>query len=400
MKSNYRVLPVGEQCPLDELIDIAVAALQGVSCHLVRSIFGPVGDWLPPYSELSEYTIIDWWQPVRTLGYLAQVSVPAWSIVAPDSVRALLPTAIERLFWRPSEYIRRPDCFDELSSYPRENWFFINGILTDQTLAIQNAAMLSRLFYRPITVIHNPTRSFVVDLAEAVIGKSFTPDPDIEDWRTITEPAMKAGIAILHALCRSDIDRVVVIGHSQGTIIISNVVRAIGNALHKMSPSSRPPVAPSNGATILDEQIFNMLAKHLESPRALEDPIADMANLLAKLEIYTLANCADQMTYLIDCGTGNVPYMEHFANQNDVVARLGVLSPYSRAGGPIDIDGLVYERTGEDSWGHMCNLHYLFAIQDYLSKNSSNNPYSNAHGRRPRLYDYHRGQNPKPYITL
>ena len=44
---------------------------------------------------------------------------------------------------------------------------------------------------------------------------------------------------------------------------------------------------------------------------------------LAKLEIYTFANCADKMRHIYP--TRQVPYMEHFANELDLVAGLQAL---------------------------------------------------------------------------
>ena len=40
---------------------------------------------------------------------------------------------------------------------------------------------------------------------------------------------------------------------------------------------------------------------------------------MKKLEIYSFANCASRMNYVYD----KYPYMEHFANGEDFVARLG-----------------------------------------------------------------------------
>ena len=64
-----------------------------------------------------------------------------------------------------------------------------------------------------------------------------------------------------------------------------------------------------------------------------------------------------------------MPWIENFGNENDIVARLGMLAPRPEHWG-IGIDGPRYEHRG--AWGHMLNEHYLHAIER-----------CQKHGRRP-----------------
>ena len=101
------------------------------------------------------------------------------------------------------------------------------------------------------------------------------------------------------------------------------------------------------------------------------------------------------MRWVVHLGDRVYPWLEHFANEHDLVARLGVLSPYRHRPRLIDIDGPVYVRTGDGSWGHVLNEHQLFAIAEHLEDRSVvANPCPAV--RRgtpsvPRLYGYFGG---------
>ena len=61
-----------------------------------------------------------------------------------------------------------------------------------------------------------------------------------------------------------------------------------------------------------------------------------------------------------DRGLAPVPHIEHFANDHDLVAWLGMLAP-DPAKHKIRIDGPMFVRP--DGWGHLLNQHYLFDIE-------------------------------------
>jgi hypothetical protein len=380
-----------------DLLEIAADAADIRPPLYIRSLFGPMGSWIRPPRQYSEFRIIDPWRPLQTLKYLRDATIPARPWGPPDWARRLMPDLVTELFWRPSRFFRQSDEYGSPCSFPDEHWFFINGVATNEALARLNAAFLAQLFHRPITVMQNATDSLLVDLVECGLGKGLTLDRE-----TMTEPAWRAASAILEALNAPATRRVVVIAHSQGTIIMANVLRAIAETLQAqdllltrrhMAGWHDYTTALMGGRKQADKALRDDLAHGL-SVFAAGTPSAVLEKL-DKLEIYTFANCADTMKYVARRGGKAYPYLEHFANEFDIVARLGILSPNDR----IDIDGPAFVQEG--AWGHLLNEHHLFAIDDYLYPGPEavpgGNPYRPAGGRRraePRLYGYFHGKRP------
>lgn len=390
---------------LGDLLRLTGEALDFFPPLYLQSLFGPVRGWLPPHRTLSEFRILDPWRLARTLRFLTAVSVPSFSRGAPAWVEAFVPPQVHRILYRPTRFFEVPDPWGGRGGFPRERWFFINGVATDAAVARMNGALISRLFHRPVTVIHNATNSLGLDLWEAAVGKEFRVDPEVGDAGTFTEPALEATIALLDTLNRDDLDRVVVLAHSQGTLIVANVLRALVKALEVRRERRS---AEERGRTVaraltvraaeqtrllpLRRELVGCLAALLEG-----DPIGK----IRKLEIYTFANAADRMRYAFFAAGRGRPWLEHFANEHDLVARLGVLSPCRRRAGCalVEIDGPVYERYG--AWGHLLNEHHLFAIEDHLRRpdRGGGNPYppqQKDEPREPRLYGYFQGATPPP----
>jgi len=389
---------------LKDLLGIAADAANIRPPLYVRSLFGPMDSWIRSPRKYSEFEILDPWQPIRTLKYLRDATIPARPWSAPDWAETLMPDLVTHLFWRPSRFFRQSDEYGSTRSFPDELWFFINGVATNEDVAELNAAFLAQLFHRPITVMQNATDSLLVDLIECGLGKGFKKDPNSEDRKTMTEPAWKATSAILEALNAPAIKKVVVIAHSQGTIIMANVLRAIAKALkdQRLLTTRRRKVPWHKYTQLL------MGGVKTDADKAIRDDLAHSLSVfgagtpsgvlkrLQKLEIYTFANCADKMKYVAHRGGRAFPYLEHFANEFDIVARLGILSPNSK----IEIDGPAYRQEG--AWGHLLNEHYLFAIDDYLYPGletvREENPYAPmdiGHDTQPRLYRYCHGKRPR-----
>jgi hypothetical protein len=416
-----------------DLAKITAVALRFMPPFYFRSIFGKFGSWAPPHGRFSEYNIIDPWRLLRTLRFLMDITLPASAATTPDWARRLFPPIVNRRLWRPTHFFRQPDAYGGVSSFPDEHWFFINGILTNTDVALINAAYLAHLFHRPVTVVQNATDSLAVDLYECALGKGFKDDPNSEDRKTMTEPAWRATAAILEALNADHTKRVVIIAHSQGTIIVANVLRAVAKALRsdliRDANSKWHPFTNRlmGGVKTETEKIVRDDLAHSLSEFA-KNGVNEALKRLAKLEIYTFANCADRMRYVDP--DRSVPYMEHFANECDLVARLGILSPLrgdantltefdgsilvqrgsrSRlltlsllrgdAKPLIEIDGPMFVQRG--AWGHLLNEHYLMPIDDYLYPGDrphrlGEDPYP-PQGEVPsksRLYDYFHGKRP------
>lgn len=392
--------------PLQDLIKVVAAATDHSPPWLVQSIFGKVSSWLPPYRRHSEVSALSYWDPLGTLSYLIAITVPSFSREAPRVVRKLLPPFARRLFWRPSFYYREPD--SSLTSFMDEQWFFINGMATDPKLARMNANLLSELFGRPITGIYNATNSLFLDLIQCAVGKSYKIAPNLDDERTLTRPAYMSARAILNAVKDPSLKRVVVIAHSQGTIIAANVLRAVSTAL-EVADALRDHQPVREDLDAVEQEACNCLLPE-QPERLTEQEIHDhFAYLVGKMEFYLFSNCADRFNYVLttkneDGETTGLPHLENFANEYDVIAHLGVLSPL-RVTQPeiISIDGFLYHQTGDEAWGHFLNAHYLEGIERHLlAPERISNPYPAAAPQQPkvpRLYRYYGGQRPRAYIS-
>jgi hypothetical protein len=417
-----------------DLLKVGVAAGGFMPPFYRRSIFGKYRSFAPPHTEYSEYNIGNPWRLKRALRFVADVLGPAYPTTAPDWARSLLPPIVTRRFWRPTHFFRHPDEYGGASSFPDEHWFFVNGICTNEDVARMNAEYLAHLFHRPVTVVQNATDSVWVDLYECALGKGFKDDPNSKDRKTMTEPAWRATAAILEALNAPQTKRVVVLAHSQGTIIVANVLRAVAKALR--SDLARRPNAEWH--PFADSLMGGV---HTETQKSVRDGLAHSFAVLStggldqalrrleKLEIYTFANCADRMRYVDPFE--RVPYMEHFANERDLVARLGVLSPFrgnakkqtdidasmqvqtrkwgrlvkfslhrGDANPLIEIDGPAFVQKG--AWGHLLNEHYLSSIDEFLyprcgRHHSDEDPFppEGQHRMKPRLYEYFHGKRPE-----
>lgn len=357
---------------LEDLIRIAVAALAFWPPFYVQSIFGKIYEWVLPKRRYSEFNIIDIWRPVRTLDWVRDVTVPSFPWLGPN----FLPPLVQDSFWRPTTIYQQPDHNQNYCSFLNEAWFFINGVATNESVARMNSSLLANLFHRPMTVIQNATNSLALDLFQCVLGKG---------WGVQTEPAVKALPPIIAALNNPKKEKVVVVCHSQGTIIMSNVLRALLDESFKHH---------------LYELYYKLNPKdcdELREPDGLLDPES-----IRKLEIYAFANCATTMTYsrYKTANGSHAPYIENYGNEYDLVARLGMLAP-EKAEEKIHIDGYNYRY--DDKWGHLLNQHYLFPMEAFMEKYSrykSTDPEQNPYQpwgnegevpELPRLYGYYRG---------
>ena len=345
----------------DTLLGIALDALRIVPPLYASSIFGLPWTWLPPFSRYSEFKIIDLWRLRRTVRFLVNTWIPS----IPRTPPSFGPPCLNGLFWQPTVILQRPDHNGSYTTFPDEAWLFVNGIMTNDSVAQINTAYLAQLFHRSLTMIQNSTDSLWADLFECALGK---------EWYRVVEPAIKAFPPIYDALKSTHKQRVVVICHSQGTIIMSTVLRLLaGLAPAEMRPprlaAAMEPVqapAPASEARGLFEEAPRYAPPEFVYPD--QEPIDpdDFEPLtgaeLAKLEVYCFANCANTMPYIGAWDGRPVPWIENFGNERDIVARLGMLAPRADHW-CIDIAGPRYEHRG--AWGHMLNEHYLAAIERY-----------------------------------
>ena len=220
-----------------------------------------------------------------------------------------MPNIIKTIFFGTnSKYIKNDKELDKNNNC----FIFINGVLGTEKLVNYSKLKLELLLDKPINVLFNASDTLIIDLIEALIGKN---------TEQLTEASTIALYTICSKLLDENINKLIIIAYSQGTIIIAKVL----NSLHKLG---------------LNKEKY-----------------------LSKLEIYCFSNCASNMKYL----NNNLPYMEHFANENDFVAKLGCNCP-KKIQNLISIDGKIF--INKNGTGHMLNSHYLnnFSYNYPLSK--------------------------------
>ena len=387
------------------LIGTAIEASELNPLRDLASILGPVRTWFSPFARngYSEFKIIDLWRLRRTAKYLVNVLIPSIPLNPPP----FGPTLLNNIFWHPTVVLQRPDHNGRYTSFPEDAWFYVNGVMTNDSVAQLNAAYLASLFHRPLTLIQNATDSLWIDLLECLLGRDWEFEQTF-DWWDMTEPAIKAFPPIYEALTNPQKKKVVVVAHSQGTIIMAYVLRLLKgqwpatNGLHGKK---------SRVVAVEPEQVYTPAEPVFVYPNQAPLKPSDFRPLtteeLAKLEIYCFANCARQMTYFDKAA--RVPWLESFGNEHDFVARLGMLAPHPEER-QIVIDGPRYRH--KDAWGHLLNAHYLYDIDQY-EQGEGRQPGGSGQGNfngalrllntddfpdepTPRLFKYINGGQPPP----
>ncbi|MCJ1467638.1 hypothetical protein MMC07_006263, partial [Pseudocyphellaria aurata] len=188
-----------------------------------------------------------------------------------------------------------------------ERWIFVNGCMTTHTGLQNNVDRLSKIFGRAVIGVHNKSNGLIADVVECLIQRCFA--YNTRDIR-VTIDYVKA------CLADPTITKVILIGHSQGGIIIS---------------------------------------------LALDYLFADLpATTISKLEIYTFASAASHFNNPRFGFNRDAPryiqHIEHYCNEYDVVGQWGVLHNTKTV---LDnrYSGGVFVRAR--ATGHMLIQHYL-----------------------------------------
>ncbi|MCJ1265575.1 hypothetical protein MMC22_005455 [Lobaria immixta] len=191
--------------------------------------------------------------------------------------------------------------------HENERWIFINGCLTTHTGLQKNVDRLSKTFGRAVIGVHNKSYGFIADIVECLIQRCFA--YSTRDVR-VTIDYVKA------CLADPTITTVILVGHSQGGIVISLVL----------------------------DYLF-----------------ADLpASSILKLEIYTFASAASHFNNPRFGFNRHAPryikHIEHYCNEYDMVGQWGVLHNTRKV---LDnrYSGSVFVRAG--ATGHMFIQHYL-----------------------------------------
>ncbi|RIB28422.1 hypothetical protein C2G38_1892890, partial [Gigaspora rosea] len=184
-----------------------------------------------------------------------------------------------------------------------EKWFFINGVMTNQHWLDENCKRLEYHFKRGVTGILNSSYGIIWDTAETIVSRSF-------DDETI--PVRWASYLIFQELKKDEVKKVRLVAHSEGCVIANLVIKKL-----------------------YWELSYTEKDKYKEA-------------LLEKLEVYTFANISREFIN----PKGLIKCIEHYANEKDLIARMGVLSNIDnpRFHGKIFIN--------KNARGHLFNRYY------------------------------------------
>lgn len=227
-----------------------------------------------------------------------------------------------------------------------------------------NAAKLAKMHRRPITGIYNPTCSLLLDLWECLDQLVDKSDPVLSKSATMTDPDYVAAHAVFAALAEDGVKRVVLIAHSQGTIISANVLKALVSVLRTLQSGGVEQLQRQDGTAPEGKVCLGALAYRRVIPtqirqKQLRHQVEHLIHVLLKLELHLYATCAREVRFhaVKNPSTGErvrLPrVIRHYANERDVIARFGVLAG---AADEVRIEGEqeVYARAG-----HLLNANYL-----------------------------------------
>jgi len=201
------------------------------------------------------------------------------------------------------------------NNFQNEKWIYINGIGTDEEGAKENGLELYEMFGRPVDVVHNPTYGYMVDLFECLGGKTGV----FQYGEMKMEKKLQKHLSKTLREARDSegqIEKVVLVAHSQGTIITGKAIKA--------------------------------LKTKEEGP------------LMKKyLHVYIFAGVAHQML------GEDVRYLENISNGGDGVACLGHLTPefIKNFWHNTQLESMIYSSgtsvVEDGNWGHLLPNHYL-----------------------------------------
>ena len=211
----------------------------------------------------------------------------------------------------------------QASQHADERWIFINGCAVGHPILRQNIARLSKLFGRKVTGIHNKTHGTFGDVLDCVLQRCV-------DYKSSGVRASYRHIKAI--LLDPAVKKVVLIGHSQGGIILSLVIDHLFAEL---------PVACMSKVEIYT---FGSAASHFSNPLISAPPSPNYAK--APDGDLNEEHPPDHV----------ISHIEHYANEYDLVCRWGTL--YCTEGDLANrYAGSVFVRMG--ATGHMLNQHYL-----------------------------------------
>jgi len=181
----------------------------------------------------------------------------------------------------------------------KESWYFINNTGLSAAMAMINCQTLAKLFNRPVQFIHFQSSGLLGTLTQWMTQTRYT---------QLDQTAHKITDNIAQTLETQD--KVVFICHGTGALLL--------------------------------KALLKQLAEHTNAGK-----------LLNKIEIYTIG-CVLKKEITSDLPNQNIlPYVEHFANTNDLFALTGILANSQNFQAPI----YTLKKSG-----HLLNNNYLYDL--------------------------------------
>ncbi|KAF5702868.1 hypothetical protein FMUND_13294 [Fusarium mundagurra] len=216
-------------------------------------------------------------------------------------------------------------------SPPNEKWLFINGIANEFFWFQRSCDKIRDTFNREVTGVYNRSDGILWDFIECC-GERTGGEPNTLIERTQSSKAAQKALeqelrASLWPAADEVPDKVVMIAHSQGCLVLRLALQTLVTETPRGSPQRR----------IIKE----------------------------RLRIFTFGN--PSIDWKVIDGTEQplskyVHTTEHFANETDFVAMLGVVMHRDDRGSGYDPNMIFYSKTGK---AHLFGAHYSLGVDAY-----------------------------------
>lgn len=237
-------------------------------------------------------------------------------------------------------YISRLE--EKLESPRNEKWLFINGIANELTWFQRSCDKIRDTFKREVHGIYNRSDGILWDLIECCGERSAVRKKSNElierTWssRAAQECLEKELTDALWPTDSSASDKVIMIAHSQGCLILRLVLQKLVS----------------------------------ENPVGLQS----MRDMKKRLRVFTFGN--PSIDWLATTSIGEpaqslgeyASVTEHFAHEVDFVARLGIVTHSADPDSGYDADSIFYSKKGR---GHLFGAHYPLAENAYINAGRS-----------------------------
>ncbi|KAF0441718.1 hypothetical protein F8M41_003764 [Gigaspora margarita] len=206
------------------------------------------------------------------------------------------------------------DCREPLihtEEHDGERWFMLNGVMVNKNWLNENCKRLEHRFNKGVTGILNSSYGIIWDTAETILMRSFDDESIPVRW---------ASWNIFQALKDKNIKKVILVAHSEGCVIA------------------------------------NLVIKKLYWELSYSEKDAYEEDLLSKLEVYTFANIAREFIN----PKGLIKCIEHYANEEDLIAKMGVLHEVENP----RFHGKIF--VNKNARGHLFNRYYSLDPENYM----------------------------------